>query len=227
MSKKIEFQKAVALRKKGLSIKTIAKRLKISSSSASRWCKNVELTSEQKEILLKNSRDPFYGQRKKHVLKQIRNKEKEIKRELSKGIKDIGNLTKRELFLTGVGLYWAEGFKKDRRLGFANSDPKMIKLFLKWLTECCDVSIELIRLSVGLNLSHSNRIEEVQQYWSEITKIPLSQFQKPFFQKFLWKKKFSDPENYYGVLRIRVNKQLKLFRRIAGWIEGLKLTVSD
>jgi len=47
MSKKIEFQKAVALRKKGLSIKTIAKKLLISSSTASIWTNDIQLTPEQ------------------------------------------------------------------------------------------------------------------------------------------------------------------------------------
>ena len=226
MTKKLELQKAINLRKKGISIKTIANKLHVSSSTASRWCKKVILSIEQKEILLKNSRNPFFGKRKKYIFTQVRKKEKEIRAERLNGIKDIGTLTKRELFLIGVGLYWAEGFKKDRRLGFANSDPKMIKLFLKWLIQCCNVSIDSIRLRVGLNMSHKNRINIVEMYWSEITHIPLTQFQKPFFQKFVWKKKFSNSENYYGVLRIRVNKQLKLLRRIAGSIEGIKLTAS-
>lgn len=227
MTKKLENQKAVILRKKGISIKKIAKKLHISSSTASKWLKNVELSQELKDRLYKNAHDPFYGRRKDHVMNQIKKKEKEIKKEKLLGIKNIGKLTKRELFITGVGLYWAEGFKKDRRLGFANSDPSMIKLFIKWLTGCCNVPKDQIRLRIGLNISHNHRINEVEKYWSELTEIPLNHFQKPFFQKFKWKKKYPNENNYFGVLRIRANKQLKLFRRISGWIEGLKLNGSD
>jgi hypothetical protein len=44
----------------------------------------------------------------------------------------------RELFLLGVGLYWAEGGKDkpyDRReyACFVNSDPGMIRIFMAWL----------------------------------------------------------------------------------------------
>lgn len=223
MTKHLEHKKAIALRKNGISIKKIAKKLGISSSTANIWLKNVELTQEQKTQLFKNAHDPFYGKRKNHVLNQIKKKEKEIKNENRLGIKDIGKLSKRELFICGVGLYWAEGFKKDRRLGFANSDPKMITLFIKWLTECCHVPKNQIMLRVGLNISHKHRVLEIENYWSRLTDIPLTNFQKPYFQKFKWKKTFPIENKYFGVLRIRANKQLKLFRRLLGWIEGLKL----
>ena len=227
MTKTIERRKAILLRKKGLSIKKIASKLKISTSTANIWCKNIELTQAQKDQLYKNAHDPFFGKRKNHVLNQIKKKEKAIAIEKKLGIKDIGKLSKRELFIAGVGLYWAEGFKKDRRLGFANSDPAMIKLFLRWLRECCKVNEESIRLRVGLNISHKKRIGVVEKYWSEITGIPLINFQKPFFQQFKWKKSYPDENNYFGVLRIRANKKLALFRRILGWIEGLKINRVD
>lgn len=36
------------------------------------------------------------------------------------------------LFIFGVALYWAEGFKTGGALGLTNSDPEMIKVWLKW-----------------------------------------------------------------------------------------------
>lgn len=50
----------------------------------------------------------------------------------------VGELSDRELFFTGVALYWAEGAKdKPHRrtevLQFINSDPNVITLFLRWL----------------------------------------------------------------------------------------------
>ena len=77
------------------------------------------------------------------ALQNSRIKAQKIKREkyvervnknLFLGKKIIGtNFSKKEYMLIGASLYWAEGFKKDNRLGFANSDPYMIKLFLFWL----------------------------------------------------------------------------------------------
>lgn len=223
MTKVVLCRKARMLRKTGLGIKTIARKLKVSSSTVSLWCRDIILSQRQYDTLMKRAHDPYYGRRKDNILKQMKKRLNTIERLKQEGIRKIAILNSRELFIAGVALYWAEGFKKDKRLGFANSDPAMIKFFLLWLIKCCKVPKQVIRLRVGLNISHKKRIKKVEKHWSQVTKIPLSQFQKPFFQKFVWKKEFPDPENYYGVLRIRANKQLPLFRKINGWIEGLKM----
>lgn len=216
-------RKARWLRRRGLGIKTIAYKLRVSSSTASLWCRDIKLSLKQIKELERRAHDPYYGRRKDNILRQRQKRLEAIKSLRQIGIQEIGDLTKRELFIAGVALYWAEGFKKDKRLGFANSDPAMIKFFLKWLLECCNVPKSSIRLRVGLNISHKNRVEDVEDYWSKITGISKNQFQKPYFQKFTWKKEFPKPEEYFGVLRIRANKQLALFRKIHGWIEGLKI----
>lgn len=216
-------EKARQLRKKGLGIKTIAHKLGVSSSTASLWCRDVKLSPEQIKELERRAHDPFYGRRAENIRRQQKKRLEMIEILKQKGIKEVGDLTKREIFIAGIALYWAEGFKKDKRLGFANSDPAMIKFLLNWLIKSCRVPKESIRLRVGLNISHKNRVNEVQDYWSKITGVSKRQFQKPYFQKFTWKKEFPKPEEYFGVLRIRANKQLPLFRKIHGWIEGLKI----
>lgn len=218
--------KAENLRKKGFSIKQIAKKLGVSSSTVSIWCKSVKLTPELIAELEKRYRDPYYGKRYDNILKQKQKRLKIIETLKIDGINKIGKLNKRDWFILGVALYWAEGFKKDARLGFANSDPAMIKIFLKWLIEICAVPKDAIRLRVGINIEHKYRIEEIQNYWSELTGIPVNNFQKPYFQKFIWKKEYTNKNDYFGVLRIRANKQLPLFRKIHGFIEGLRLNSS-
>lgn len=227
MTKEVLHRKARKLRRLGLGIKTIARILKVSSSTVSSWCKDIILSQKQYEVLMKRAHDPYYGQRKNNILKQMKKRLDTIERLKQEGIRKIARLNSRELFIAGVALYWAEGFKKDKRLGFANSDPAMIRFFLHWLIKSCKVPKQVIRLRVGLNFSHKNRIKKIEVHWTKVTRIPLSQFQKPYFQKFVWKKEFPDPENYFGVLRIRANKQLPLFRKINGWIEGLKVNASD
>jgi len=225
MSKPTLRIKARRLRKQGLGIKTIASQLSVSSSTASRWCKDVTLSQAQLLELQRRAHDPFYGKRALYLSQMRQNRQKEIDRLNQIGVQEINHLAKRELFIAGVALYWAEGFKKDNRLGFANSDPAMIRFFLRWLTACCKVPKNTIRVRVGLNISHKHRLEVVEQYWSKITNLPITQFQKPFFQKFIWKKDFPNPDSYMGVLRVRANQQLTLFRKIHGWIEGLKLNI--
>lgn len=221
MAKSKERIKAVELRSNGESIISIAKKLNVSSASVSTWCKHVVLTQDQLRTLEKNAHDPNYGKRLQNSLKQRRQKEIKIKNLLNLGEKEIGELTKRELFLVGVALYWAEGFKKDTQVGFANSNPEMINLYLKWLCECCNVKNEDLITRVTVNISHKNRIKEIEKYWSNSTKIPIKNFRKPFYQQFKWKKIYENPNEYYGVLRIKVRKSLDFLRKIHGWIKGL------
>lgn len=222
MAKTEKKKNARKLRRKGKSIKEIAKKLSVSPASVHQWCQDINLTPLQRKRLDQNVFDALQKGRRKVAYNQRQKSLKEIKELKIKGAKEINGLNKREFLIAGAALYWAEGFKKDSRLGFANSDPDMVKFFLKWLIENCEVPRADIRLRVGLNISHKSRIKEVENYWSKITGIPLPQFQKPFFQKFKWKREFKKPEKYFGVLRIRANKQRVLFRKIHGYIKGLK-----
>lgn len=218
---KLKFE-AREFRSKGESIKSIAKKIGVSTSTVSLWCKDIKLTKEQITQLEKNARDPYYGRRLAYSLKQQtdrKTKEKEILR-TSKEL--IGNLSKRDLLIAGAALYWAEGFKKDNMVGFANTDPEMIKFFLNWVLNCLEVSPELIKLRVGINEHHKYRESDIQEYWSKTTNISLDSFYKPYYQKVVWKKEYDHPEEYFGTLRIRILKSTDLLRKIKGLIVGIK-----
>ena len=222
MAKSRERLSARKLRKLGLGIKTIGHRLNVSSSTVSLWCRDIRLSNEQVKILQANSRDPYYGTRLKYIQKLQNIRLQKIERLRKEGIKEIGLLSKRELFILGVGLYWGEGFKKDNLVGFANSDPAMIRLFLRWLFVCCRVPKTSIKVRLGLNEHYKEKVLEIQRYWSHELGLLESQFQKPYFQKVQWKKIYEHPEEYRGVLRVRVAKSTDLLREIHGWIEGLQ-----
>lgn len=221
MAKSKEKLEAIELRRLGKSIKFIAKKLNVSVGSVSMWCKDVVLTEDQLRILEKNAHDPNYGRRLQNSQKQRYEKEQKIKNLLNLGENEIGELSKRELFLVGVGLYWAEGFKKDTQVGFGNSNPEMINLYLRWLYESCNVKNDDLIARITVNISHKGRSDEIQKYWSNITKIPSENFRKPFYQQFKWKKIYENPNDYYGVLRIKVRRSTDFLRKIHGWIKGL------
>ena len=223
MAKFKQRSEAIQLRKTGESIKVIAKILGVSAGSVSRWCHDIQLSSVQLKELERRYKDPNYGKRLENSNKQRKIKEEKIDRLFKSGTGEIGNLSKRELFLVGVALYWAEGFKKDTQVGFANSNLGMIKLYLRWLQECCGVRLEDLIFRVTLNISHKGRIGAVQEYWSKSIGVPLINFRKPFYQNFLWKKSYENPNEYYGVLRIKVRRSIDFLRKIYGWIEGLRL----
>lgn len=221
MAKSREKIKARKLRRKGESIKKIAKLLKISVSTASLWCRDIELTDKQIENLRKRQTDPFYGKRLDYYLKKKKEFNLKLLNLKKEGVSSIGNLTKREIFLIGIALYWGEGFKKDNLVGLATLDINIAKFFIYWLNKSFDIGLKDLLLRVTANISYKSKIKELEKYWSKELRIPVNQFSKPFFQNTKWKKEYENKNNYHGVLRIRVRRSIDLLRKIFGYIEGI------
>lgn len=132
------------------------------------------------------------------------------------------NLTRQEekLRVAGIMLYWGEGAKLNsnpggnRAIDFANSDPKMIKLFLKFLREICGIDEK--RLRAFLYCYVNQDISALKQYWAKITNISLDKFTKPYIRKdFLFEKV---GKVKYGLVHIRYHDK-KLLLQIGKWIE--------
>jgi transcriptional regulator with XRE-family HTH domain len=217
-----QFQ-ARQLRKNGKSIKFIAKKLNVSVGSVSNWCKDVVLSPKQIAVLERQGNDPSYGRRLAYSLEQKRKRIEKTKRLINEGIREVGKLSQRELFVAGIALYWGEGFKKDKQAGLANLDPNVMKFFLKWLKECFGYKNEDLIVRITLNISHKGRIEEITNYWSKLTGVPIQNFRKPFYQNTVWKKTYENPNEYYGVLRVKVRKSTDFLRKVTGFIHGLRL----
>ena len=92
------------------------------------------------------------------------------------GTARVGVLSSRELLLVGTALYAGEGTKRDGSVGFANSDARMVQMFLYWLRSCFAIDESRLRLTLylhqGLDLLVANH------HWSAATGIPLAQFRK-------------------------------------------------
>lgn len=221
--KKETKEKVRELRSNGFSLNQIFSVTKTPKTTIRTWIKDIKLSEEQRSMLKDRTHKALQAGRIRAQKnnKSIRaEKEKEL---FDLGKAEIGKLTPKELFIAGVCLYWAEGFnnKHERRLGFCNSNIKMIKLYLKWLKKSLHLKNEDIVARLTLNGIYKEKVRKIEDYWSRNTGIPLSQFTKPFFQKGLWKRKYSG-DNYYGVLRIHAKGSLNEILKMRGWIEGLK-----
>lgn len=215
-------QKCQNLRITGKSFREISKELNIPLSTVFLWTKNIKLSSKQIRVNHQKSLDILQKTRK---LAQKIKKEKYINNnEINKkiGLKMVGEINKQSINGIIAALYWGEGFKKDSRLGLANSDPQVIRLFIYWLVKIAKVPVEEIRLRVGVNILFKDRVDIINKYWSDITNIPLSQFQKPFFQNTKITRVYPNYNTYYGVLRVRANGQNHIFQQLLGMVEGLK-----
>src|SRR3989344_155462 len=120
------------------------------------------------------------------------------------GRKDVGKISRRDLFILGLALYWGEGYKGlSDELGFTNSDPAMILFFIRWLSKVYKIKPNQLILRVSINASHTHRVRQVEYYWSRLTGIQLSQFTMTSLIKTAHKKVYANKNTHYGTLRIR------------------------
>jgi len=209
------------LRKQGKSIKTIANIVGISPSSVSLWCSDILLSDLQKENLSKNNLQKI--KKGFNIASENRKKERINRVNFYKkiGVSKVAKLSSRELFLIGSALYWAEGDKKQRRVVFINSDPEMILIFIKWLDICLNIPKERLYCRIEINQIHQKRFFDIQNYWTKLTNIPLTQFRHPSFKKSKISKIYQNSQNYYGSLQITVSRGTNLNYEILGYINGI------
>ncbi|MDB5265234.1 MAG: hypothetical protein JWN64_805 [Parcubacteria group bacterium] len=213
--------KAVGLRKKGFSIKSIATELAVSASTVSRWCKDIVLTESQRQTLTKQQRKASLAALTPWIERNKLLKQEDLKNQASLGKADLGNISKRDLYVLGLGLYWGEGYKRgSQECGFTNSDPAIIRTILKWFEECFNVSIERISAQVSINILYEKESDRILNYWSAETGIPLEQFGRSTFISG-YGKPARDSSTYTGTLRIKVRNGTSLRRRILAGIAAV------
>jgi len=132
-----------------------------------------------------------------------------------------GKLTEkdRELKIAGIMLYWAEGSKslKSNMLDFINSDPSMVKVFLKFLRQICGVKEDRLRLYL---YSYSyQEIDKLKDYWSRVTGISQRQFLKPYVRE--GNPNLSGRKLPYGLVHIRYCDK-RLLELVLNWIKEFK-----
>ena len=169
--------KAIRLRKEGASYSQIRKEVKVSKGSLSLWLRDMPLSKKRLGELQGSNAVRIEKYR------ETRRRTRECRwakvREVAK--KDIGSLSKRELLLTGLFLYWGEGGKtKVATTTISNTDPAVILFFMRWLRL---FKVPKDRLKVHIHLYADMNARKELQYWSETLELPLSSFRKPYIKK--------------------------------------------
>lgn len=224
MAKSKEKNKALVLREKGESIKQIAKKIKVSKSTVSLWCRDIILTQIQIERLHERMITKGYSGRIKGARAQYEARINRIKDADKDGKEIIGKLSKRELLIAITALYWGEGTKKKREWALNNSDPKMVRFVIMTLKVLWNIKKERIAIDIFINEIHKKREKEIKEYWSKITGIPAGQFRKTTFIKAKNKKKYKNFPVYYGTISIKIRKGCDVYYKIMGLINGLSQT---
>ena len=214
MAKSKERLQAVRLRRKGQSVKEIAKRLGVSPSAVSLWTRDIALTPLQREKL--DARRIAAGHRGRMLGTEMnkRQKQKRIAHAQKEALEKIKSLSRQDLFMLGLGLYWGEGTKaSDGTVAIVNSDPLIIQIMIRWFRECWDVDPSRFQPRVFISSTHEDRKEALTRFWVKTLAIPRRQFRRMIFLA-KGKKIYENRNVYYGVLTLRIAKGSELRHRI-------------
>ncbi len=223
LSKKEKKEEIIALRRRGLSYSEIKSQFPVSKSTLSVWLKDIKMPGTRQRELRRRSVRGLLKAAEQKKMRRI----SETSVIHSSAMLDIKTISKKELWLMGIALYWAYGLEeKEHRIGlgvrFSNSNPSIIKLFLEWLIRIGNIKKREIGFDLYLHESRKGMRDEVISYWAKATGFPRAHFSHVYFQKNKIKRKSTLKKINHGLIRIRIRKSSLLARQISGWILGIK-----
>ena len=209
--------RARELREQGLDYEEIAGALGVSKSSVSLWVRDMPRPDRLSyEECRKRSAE---GSR---LYWEAERPAREAQREAVRaGAADqIGVLSEREVLIAGAIAYWCEGTKskphrRQECVVFINSDPGLIKFFLRFLRAA---GVEPGQLRFRVHIHETADVSAAEQFWRDVTAADPAQFQRTTL-------KTHNPQtirknvgaDYHGCLIVKVRQSADLYRRIEGW----------
>ena len=204
-------EKAVELRKQGLSLNEIYKSIGIAKSTASLWLRNVPLpeaaSSRLQSNRLKGSMAAVVTNRRKRIGRIA-----DAESEAQKILRALDVSQNFAAILSSV-IYWCEGAKlynDHGGFGLTNSDPRLIRAFLKLFRSAFVIDETKFRVYVHLHSYHSEKKQI--DFWSSVTGVPKSQFRKSFIKQ---ESGITKRESYQGCIMLRYNDKMMLRKILA------------
>ena len=206
---------AIELRKAGHSYNHIAASVGVSKGTLAVWLADIPYPPNAKTIERIGKARAASGEVKSRL------KRESFGRARKEARTDIGTISRRDLFMLGLGLYIGEGAKSTMQTCFVNSNPAIINLLIKWFIRAVGLKRENLRMRLHIYPDCSE--ERSLQFWSEATTIPRSQFFKTLVDWRKDKKAFKSGKLPHGTAHLTVNslgeKRFGVFlaRKILAW----------
>jgi hypothetical protein len=170
--------RAIKLRKEGKSYTQIKEEVKVSKSSLSLWLRRYPLS----QVRIRELRN-FNEQKIERFRNTMRTKkETRLKTVYQKEQSYLLPLTKKELYIAGLLLYWGEGAKTTPfAASLSNTNPEVVKFFIFWLASVLHVPEKkiIVRLHIYADMDKKDEIN----FWSKQLGLPLNQFKPPYVKK--------------------------------------------
>jgi len=169
-------QEAFRLRMQSKSYKQIMARLNVPKATLSDWFSKLPWSNELSDTL--NEKNKKANKARFVELSKIRgeNLDKIYNQARKEAAEEFDLLKHHPLFVSGVIIYWTEGDKISPSFRVTNTDPLMIKLFVRFLLEICRMPKNKIR--INLLLYPDLNPDSCISYWSKETGLDSEHFAK-------------------------------------------------
>lgn len=188
--------KAQGLRAQGCSLSEISKALSIAKSTASLWSSNVRLDVNATAII---DGKVVESRRRSAELQRLRREQKIgiINVRSEEYVDSLDRSNRFDLLLCSL-IYWCEGVKDNKLVTFMNSDPNLIRTFLRLFRSSFKIDESKFRVMLHLHNYHD---EETQiSFWGDVTGVDRSQFYKCYIKSNTGKRK---RPGYQGCASVR------------------------
>jgi len=138
--------------------------------------------------------------------------------------RDVGKLSRRDLFMFGLGLYLGEGSKTGGITRVVNADPRVIRFTIAWLMA---IGLSNKNLNMRLHLYPDSDVKKSTQFWMKETGLTKEQFLKPQIDWRKDKKAYKLGKLPYGTAHLGVKSLgekkhgVFLSRKILAWIDEM------
>jgi len=208
-------EKAFSLRKKGKSYGEIKVALNVPKSTLSGWLSNKQWSKKVKGILVEKSKT--YSSARMLWLSKVQKKrllEVYLQAE-QQAAKEFEEFKWFPLFIAGMCIFWGEGDKMSKHIvRIANVDPRLIKIFIRFLRKVCGIPKEKIRAYILLYPDLETK--DCLNYWAKQSGLRLENFTKSVIIQGRHKTRRLS----YGVCNINVSSSY-LSRKMNIWLKLL------
>ncbi len=215
-------QQAVELRKRGWSVNDLAVKLGVAKSTAYSWVKHLPLDPDAERAREKKAHSDLMLAARWDEFRADRDRRQA---DVWAGVADeVGEITDRDVLLGGALAYMCEGSKskpwrRHDRLIFINNDPRLHRLFLRFLRAH---GREGDSLRYRVQIHESSDAEIAGDWWAERLGVPRELFQRPTIKRHNpLTKRANTGADYHGCLVISVPKSRELYWRVEGVMEAL------
>ena len=219
--KTAEREQALALRRAGVSYTRIMSECRIAKSTLWHWLRAAGMVETNPQRMTELKR--MAQQKAASVVRSRRLARTQAIMQAAR--REVGPVSSRDLWLLGVAMYWAEGAKQkpwnvSASVIFSNSDPAAVRLFVRWVAECCGVAESWLTFELFLHETADG--QRALDYWRQALGLSADRL-----FRIRWKRhrpvtrRMNVGDSYHGLIRVRVARSTALNRRIAGWVLGV------